>query len=454
MARSRIFDTIWREYFDPKIVQVPVDLYKAYLPRVDVVPWPVYDDNVLEIDLRFQRIIGDAFGRIAAIVARVPPQSVSISMRQLIDQIPSIMSGSQDALRVVAHGRVVKTVRVNSALLEHCTAIQRALLERLLLFEDMQAVLPVEEVDGWADMAFPGGEDLRHVYKGGAKASAVLHLLRIAMRDGQRTVVFVRNIPVCEALSRLLTAEHIPAQFIHGDLDEQVRENRIYAFKRGDIPILLATRQLFGRGFDIPEADQAIFYSPKESERVMWQEMLRIRGTIRKPKKVYVLFYAWTAEARKLVRLAQGMMRTNASWLGDRFRWTYNEVEETGGQQKIPAGTSKIATDAERSSVTGKFISEVLHRVSGLLRKRLPEIDGAFEEAAERIGLFRVWPRELVRVLLLELSATIERLATSQKTGGDAIKRELAKVLHPDKHPSAFGIEKQFWHELFVALEM
>ena len=58
-----------------------------------------------------------------------------------------------------------------------------------------------------------------------------------------------------------------------------------------------------GLGFDIPEGKHAMFYSPKEEEHIMWQEVLRIRSMRRDMKKVYVLFYENTAEEAKKARL-------------------------------------------------------------------------------------------------------------------------------------------------------
>ena len=61
----------------------------------------------------------------------------------------------------------------------------------------------------------------------------------------------------------------------------------------------MVTRRLGGRGFDLPKARYAIFYSPKEDAEVMWQETLRIRSLKRSPKTAYVLYYANTAEENK-----------------------------------------------------------------------------------------------------------------------------------------------------------
>jgi hypothetical protein len=169
---------------------------------------------------------------------------------------------------------------------------------------------------------------------------------------------------------------------------------------------------------------------------------------------VYVLFYAWTAEASKMVRLLQGMLRTNASWIGDRFRWTYSEVEDVRDRDTTTARGQRSSTGDDRSSITKEFVTTIVNRIGSLLKQKTSQINKALDEIAQQIGFLRVWPNELVRTLLFEVAATIECLPPVREITTKAIKREFAKVLHPDKHPNAVGIEKQFWHELFIALEI
>jgi hypothetical protein len=82
------------------------------------------------------------------------------------------------------------------------------------------------------------------------------------------------------------------------------------------------------------------------------------------------------------------------------------------------------------------------------------QINKAVDDIAQQVGFVRLWPNELIRVLIFDLAATIKQTPPSREITTKMIKREFAKVLHPDKHPNAVGTEKQFWQELFVALEI
>jgi len=447
---------IWREQFNPQPIHIPRPLYYDFLPCAEVVLRPVYDEFAVETDAIFQEAIGRAFQRVKAIVARIQPSTIQISLRQLVEQIPSILSGSQSVLRVFIGWRLVKTIPVDRALISSCRTIQRILLERLLLFEDLQSILKGDEVDTWTETFDNSAHTLVRIFRKGAKLYTLIKLVQASAGNSNKVVVFVRNIPVCENVARAIAEEGILTEFIHGNINETDRKLKLENFRNGKSCVLVVTRQLFGRGFDIPQADIAIFYSPKESERIMWQEMLRVRGTIKFPKKAFVLYYAWTSETDKMLRLLRGILRTNAIWVDNCLRWTYAEVEtnESERETSAPKYTQK-QNDRERSSITSAFLGSVLNNFQAFMKLHADQIAKTLIELAENVGFLQTWPHELVRLLISELGVTIESLAASGTVDNqDRIKKVLAKVFHPDKHPSALGVEKQFWHELFIGLKI
>jgi len=452
MSRADPFDTIWRETLNPKLVQIPSCLYAEYMPRVDVYPLAVHDPAVIAIDAKFQESIGKAFGIVNSIVESVKPVGIGIPMRHLIDQIPFVLSGQQLTLSVYRYRRLLKTVPVGRVMLEQCKVIQSILLERLLLFEDMGGVAPRGVEEEWTGPTHGAQVRLSHVFRRGGKADALLDLCEVLVEEAGKVVVFVRNVLVCEAICDLLLESGRRAAFVHGRVEERERAVRLGRFRHGDIEVLVASRQLYGRGFDLPQATASVFYSPKDSARTMWQEVLRIRGTVRNPKPAYILFYAWTAEASKFWRLIQGMLRTNAEWKGFWFRWVYSEPSVFEGKRRDRTdATLRTPKKRDRESSTASFVDALMQSIDAFRREKKEVVVRALGEIADRTGFADVWPSSLVKSLLFQLGEAIAYLSRQDVVKERKIKKELSKVLHPDMHPTAKGEEKKFWHELFVA---
>lgn len=479
MNRARTFDTIWREQFDPELVQVPRVQYRDYVPLVNVSPQAVYDEDVIRIDDRFKKVLSTSFNIVNKFVAAVPPVGVTISMRQLIKQIPGILSGIERSLRVFARNRQIKVVPTEGDLKDACSRIQSVILERLLLFEDLPGVLTADEFDDWADAQRSSLQSSTHTFRRGEKLSSLLELLD---RDSsEKAAIFVRNIPVCESVCRVLVEEGFTATFLHGEITDQ-RQQRLDDFRTGNTRVLVVTRQLFGRGFDLPQADKAIFYSPKQSSHVMWQEMLRIRSTARRAKTVFVLFYAWTAEHTKMMRLLRAMLGTGAKQVGGQFRWKYYEEEdrlereayeeeapeqESTAQEPEEEEAQEPEFDEEESTyrqrtkesrdfktATRNFVVNVIAHIDRFRKETAEEINGFLRQTAAEVGFSTAWPCELAEMLFLALGVTIVSLRTRKDVSRKNIKNELAKILHPDKHAEAVGVEKDFWHELSVNINL
>ncbi len=447
------FDTIWRTKFSPRLVEILPDKYRDFLPQVDVVPLAVHDDSVIELDSDFQKAFGKVFDEINEIVRAVRPYGIRIPIRQLVRQAPAIIGKAVDELHIFRERQLIKTVPVSPRLRKLCQRIQAILLERLLLFEDLQGILPFDEFDDWADQGDLGPTIRSHRFARGAKIDILVQIINAASTDSKKTVIFVRNIPVCEAIAQILGQAGFAVEFAHGQLGSSKRMNSVDAFRSGRASVLVATRALFGRGFDIPQADIAIFYSPKENERTMWQEMLRIRSTVMNPKVAFVLFYAWTAESAKMKRLIEGMMSSGARWQEDILRWVYSDERvSTATALSRPPRTHKAKTE-EYGNPTETFVERLLEAIVHLTER---EWRGMRElrSLAENTGFMKVWPENLVRLVLFQIDATVKQLLQAKRTSFHDIQKAFAKILHPDKHPNANVTEKQFWHELFVALGM
>jgi hypothetical protein len=190
--------------------------------------------------------------------------------------------------------------------------------------------------------------------------------------------------------------------------------------------------------------------------------MLRVRSTLRNLKSCFVLFYAWTAEAMKMNRLLRRILNSGGKLYEFYVRWSFSETEEEFPVEEAPGhdqegdaefdnkGSSQSQPEVEGVGTTRNFVAGLLQSMAQFLGKRRNQILELLHSAAERTGFRRAWPRELLEILFRDLSATLETASPSEQ---QKVKKLLARVFHPDKHPTAVALEKAFWHELFVALE-
>ena len=143
------------------------------------------------------------------------------------------------------------------------------------------------------------------------KFDALLKIL--ALHAGQRGVIFFRHIKVLrEALSNLQSRHKVIAT-VHGERSASENDNALSIFRRQRGALLLITRDTGKRGLDLPEADYAIFYSPKAREDVTWQEVSRIRSTVRNIKETYILYYLHSGEEKKMNTMIDALVKTSHS---------------------------------------------------------------------------------------------------------------------------------------------
>ncbi|MBY6016431.1 DEAD/DEAH box helicase [Halomonas denitrificans] len=88
-------------------------------------------------------------------------------------------------------------------------------------------------------------------------------IARLAGKD--RTLVFVNTKAGCRALVTALGQRRCPALGLHGDLNQQQREQTLVRFRHGSAPLLVAT-DLAARGLDIDDIEQVICAEPANDD--------------------------------------------------------------------------------------------------------------------------------------------------------------------------------------------
>ena len=96
------------------------------------------------------------------------------------------------------------------------------------------------------------------------KEEAMLRILRSGAFE--RVIVFCNTKAMCQRLSDDLKRAGLQADCLHGDVKQSVRERTMAAFRKGKLPILIAT-DVASRGIDVDDVDGVInFDVPDENE--------------------------------------------------------------------------------------------------------------------------------------------------------------------------------------------
>jgi superfamily II DNA/RNA helicase len=143
------------------------------------------------------------------------------------------------------------------------------------------------------------------------KADSLYRIL--ARHPCERGAIFFRNVRILDLFAKRLVAEGRTVVIVHGGQSPAENDRALARFRAGNNMLLLITRDTGKRGLDLPEADFAVFYSPKSREDVTWQEVSRIRSTLRDRKNTYILFYAGTGEEAKMATMITALERTSHS---------------------------------------------------------------------------------------------------------------------------------------------
>ncbi len=297
------------EEFRPSTLLIPENTYKNFIPVAHVHLVPVHDAFVSECDSALghqqQKVISDF----------QCDQDIWLDRDHFMDRLAAIASGLITRVRL-SNGRYIA---VGPELISLADQLLSIVNKYTFLFEDMFAGFAVDrvfvpvvedcvETDRKMEVAILIDERENEQFWPSlrAKARAMLEIIR--KRKSQRGIVLTRNIRLSDALLDILQKNEVLALQLDGRLSEGQRFTRIRQFSsklfRG---VLIITRTTGKRGLDLPAADYALVYSPKEDEYVMWQELSRIRSTLARGKDSYILYYENTAEAQKLKRLENEM---------------------------------------------------------------------------------------------------------------------------------------------------
>ena len=96
------------------------------------------------------------------------------------------------------------------------------------------------------------------------KEDATLRILRSGALE--RVIVFCNTKAMCQRLSDDLKRAGLQAECLHGDIKQSVRERTMTAFRKGKLPVLIAT-DVASRGIDVDDVDGVINYDvPDENE--------------------------------------------------------------------------------------------------------------------------------------------------------------------------------------------
>ena len=96
------------------------------------------------------------------------------------------------------------------------------------------------------------------------KEDATLRILRSGALE--RVIVFCNTKAMCQRLSDDLKRAGLQAECLHGDIKQSVRERTMTAFRKGKLPVLVAT-DVASRGIDVDDVDGVINYDvPDENE--------------------------------------------------------------------------------------------------------------------------------------------------------------------------------------------
>ena len=96
------------------------------------------------------------------------------------------------------------------------------------------------------------------------KEQAVLQVLKLG--GFERVIVFCNTKVMCQRLSDDLRRAGVQADCIHGNIAQSTREKTMQSFRKGELPVLIAT-DVASRGIDVDDVDCVINYDvPQENE--------------------------------------------------------------------------------------------------------------------------------------------------------------------------------------------
>lgn len=288
--------------------------YARYIPRSYVTAVTILDEYAIDLGRALDDEIGFALNQIDA------GTDSAADHEYILQRHHEISSGRIARLKTVFGGWIPLDSETRRLVRE----VTRRIQQRTFLFEDMMKGFETEEatVPWWVQeradfvprqitrVLSPTGDghypDLRN------KLAALTEV--VDSHRGESGVIFVRYLRLGRALVERLSSLGMRVSELNGDMDDERRVASLQAFRSQDADLLVMTRDTGKRGLDIPESDFALFYSPKTSERTMWQETSWIRATTTTKKPSYILVYEGTKEVQRYEFLRSQMAAHPRRW--------------------------------------------------------------------------------------------------------------------------------------------
>lgn len=291
---SRVHD--WENILKPVEVRADPELYREYIPLVNIRLKGIIDPGVTNADKMLRRSMAINMEKIKEHITGHTKNQHPVRWRDVLEQMRDIASGRQKELYL--HFRKLPTlvIPVDEVTRKAFQNLARVVMVRIQLFEDLWSDWETDSDAAKAPSGFRG----RRVNLNG-KMKAIKEIAQ--ERGDKRGLILSRNLEMCELLAGTIINQGLPAYILHKDLASAELNKRVEGFKKHKAAVLLTPRLPGGRSMDVSHVDYAVFYSPKDEEAVMWQEMASIQSVRKHPKEVFILFYRNTGEETKLKRL-------------------------------------------------------------------------------------------------------------------------------------------------------
>jgi superfamily II DNA/RNA helicase len=307
-ATQRTAAEPWLKTFDLEKIEVEKELINSYSAYAVLNAMPIHDNDVRNLDNIISLIIIDTLRKIRYQLTHQFLVDPEIDADRLIRQASKVFRGERDTIYfpspIKRYVHILPGQRIDRLIRRFAQAYGHQLFLYEGRLQNIQAhiyqKIAIDNLTLKPKKVFSVGEV---EYSRGATATRKINSLvkLIKSRNNQRCLVLVRNTDINKYISETLSDKGIRSCSLIGDMSDKERRESLSLFEKGSARVLVANRELGGRGFDLPSARYAVFISPKRSEETMWQEMLRIRSFKKKPKHVYVYYFSGTREENKML---------------------------------------------------------------------------------------------------------------------------------------------------------
>jgi len=313
---SRRLAAFIEDTYAPTQVATDADSYRNVIPLARINPVPIRDEFVREavaaLRLSFTRA-----------TRRFDCEHYPLDWEYVIQRIPMILKSKGGAKAL--SGGSGRNLKITDELIDVCKHLQSIINRFTFLSEDMFAGIEVsyEELFMYNDecktMKIEGPvlvdkrknlEEFHPFLR--SKATIISSIVK--RRKRERGVIMTRYTRLSDKLKEQLEIKGVSVFLLDGRIEERDRLPIITSFSSTVGAVLILTRNTGRRGLDLPSADYAIFYSPKDDEFTMWQELSRIRSTLSAKKDSYLLYYVGTSEDNKLATLLDALCKSQHNW--------------------------------------------------------------------------------------------------------------------------------------------